>query len=73
MHERTHEGLDVHALAVVACAICGQTNEIFRGRRGWGPPRKYSPWPTSTKRPQNQQPKAASLRPLESIDDILGF
>jgi transposase len=32
MHERTHVGLDVHALTVVACAIDGQTGEIFRAR-----------------------------------------
>ncbi|MDI2037357.1 IS110 family transposase [Paenarthrobacter nitroguajacolicus] len=32
MFERTHVGLDVHALTVVACAIDGQTGEIFRGR-----------------------------------------
>ena len=32
MHERTHVGLDVHALSVVACAIDGQTGEILRGR-----------------------------------------
>lgn len=32
MHERTHVGLDVHALTVVACAIDGQTGEIFRDR-----------------------------------------
>ena len=32
MHERTHVGLDVHALTVVACAIDGQTGEIIRGR-----------------------------------------
>lgn len=32
MHERTHVGLDVHALTVVACAIDGQTGEIFLGR-----------------------------------------
>jgi transposase len=32
MFERTHVGLDVHALTVVACAIDGQTGEIIRGR-----------------------------------------
>ncbi|MCX2750531.1 IS110 family transposase [Arthrobacter sp. MI7-26] len=32
MHERTHVGLDVHALSVVACAIDGQTGEIIRAR-----------------------------------------
>ena len=32
MHERTHVGLDVHALSVVACAIDGQTGEILRAR-----------------------------------------
>ncbi|TQJ38896.1 transposase [Arthrobacter sp. SLBN-112] len=32
MHERTHVGLDVHALTVVACAIDGQTGEILRDR-----------------------------------------
>ena len=32
MHERTHVGLDVHALTVVACAIDGETGEIVRAR-----------------------------------------
>jgi transposase len=32
MHERTHVGLDVHALTVAACAIDGETGEIFRAR-----------------------------------------
>ena len=32
MHERTHVGLDVHALTVVACAIDGLTGEISRAR-----------------------------------------
>lgn len=32
MFERTHVGLDVHALTVVACAIDGQTGEISRAR-----------------------------------------
>jgi transposase len=32
MFERTHVGLDVHALTVVACAIDGQTGEILRAR-----------------------------------------
>ncbi|WAH98415.1 IS110 family transposase [Arthrobacter sp. MMS18-M83] len=32
MHERTHVGLDVHALTVVACAIDGETGEMFRTR-----------------------------------------
>lgn len=32
MHERTHVGLDVHALTVVACAIDGETGEILRAR-----------------------------------------
>lgn len=32
MFERTHVGLDVHALTVVACAIDGETGEIFRAR-----------------------------------------
>lgn len=32
MHERTHVGLDVHALTVVACAIDGATGEMFRAR-----------------------------------------
>lgn len=32
MHERTHVGLDVHALTVIACAIDGETGEIFRAR-----------------------------------------
>jgi hypothetical protein len=32
MHERTHVGLDVHALTVVACAIDGETREIVRAQ-----------------------------------------
>ncbi|UVJ37804.1 hypothetical protein [Arthrobacter sp. CJ23] len=32
MFERTHVGLDVHALSVVACAIDGQTGEVLRAR-----------------------------------------
>ncbi|MBB6406524.1 transposase [Arthrobacter sp. AZCC_0090] len=32
MHERTHVGLDVHALTVIACAIDSTTGEIFRAR-----------------------------------------
>lgn len=32
MFERTSVGLDVHARTVVACALDGQTGEVFRQR-----------------------------------------
>ena len=32
MYQRTSVGLDVHALSVVACAIDGQTGEVWKQR-----------------------------------------